>query len=330
MQARLDGKIGPMPASVFKTLWPAPLAPKAREWVVNRLTSGWIQGGAFRLTSGTNGWSANTGPERGSLTLEGANLGFALLDNWPVLEAPRALVRLDDNTFELAVPDATFAVPDGRKLAIKGTFTIDMSEPLPRTGKVAVRAQGPLSLALEMLDVAPLQLFQNNAISLASVEGKVDSQVTVSMPLGQPVEPSDVTVEGKARISEGRLGQMFAPYEVHGANITIDMTATAVEARADMLINGGVVAKANWQHVFAAPADKQPPLRITAVLDGSYRNQLGLDINDIVEGDVGLDVTIVRDPDGERRPRERRLAQVQGAPERVRVRPRARWPVLPD
>ncbi len=300
MQARLDGKIGPMPASVFKTLWPAPLAPKAREWVVNRLISGWIQGGAFRLTSGTNGWSAN-GPERGSLTLEGANLGFALLDNWPVLEAPRALVRLDDNSFELAVPDATFAVPDGRKLAIKGTFTIDMSEPLPRTGKVAVRALGPLSLALEMLDVAPLQLFQNNGIALANVEGKVDGQVTVSMPLGQPLEPSDVTVEGKARISEGRLGQMLAPYEVHGANIAIDMTATAVEAKADMLINGGVVAKANWQHVFGAPADKQPPLRITAVLDASYRSQLGLDINDMVEGDVGLDVTVVRDPDGERR-----------------------------
>jgi AsmA-like C-terminal region len=301
MQARLDGKIGPMAANVFKTLWPAALAPKARDWVVNRLVRGWIQGGAFRLTSGASGWSANTGPERGSLTLEGANLGFALLDNWPVLEAPRALVRLDDDSFELAVPDATLAVPDGRKLAIKGTFTIDMSEPLPRTGKVAVRGQGPLSLALEMLDVAPLELFQGKGISLAGVEGKVDSQIIVSMPLGQPLEPRDVTIEGKARISEGRLGQMFAPYEVHGANVAIDITATAAEAKADMLINGGVAAKASWQHVFAAPADKQPPLRINAILDSSYRNQLGLDINDMVEGDVGLEVTVFSDARGERR-----------------------------
>ena len=79
------------------------------------------------------------------------------------------------------------------------------------------------------------------------------------------------------------------------------MTTTAAEARADMLINGGVVAKASWQHVFAAPADKQPPLRISAVLDNSYRNQLGLDINDMVQGDVGVDVTVSRDPRGERR-----------------------------
>ncbi len=304
MQAHLDGKIGPMPASTFKMLWPAPLAPKSRDWIVRRLVRGWIQGGTFRLSSasgGGAGWAANTGPEHGSLTLEAANLGFALIDNWPVLEAPRALVRLDDHTFEMTIPDATFSVPDGRKLALKGAFTIDMTEPLPRTGKVAFRGQGPLSLALEMLDVEPFHMLQKNAIALAGIEGKVDSQLTVSMPLGQALEPRDVTVEGKTRISEGRLGHAVAPYEVHGANVLIDMTTTAAEARADMLINGGVVAKASWQHVFAAPADKQPPLRISAILDNSYRNQLGLDLNDMVQGDVGVDVTVSRDPRGERR-----------------------------
>ncbi len=214
---------------------------------------------------------------------------------------PRALVRLDGQTFEMTAPDATFAVPDGRKLALKGAFTIDMTEPLPRTGRVAFRGQGPLSLALEMLDSEPFHLLQKNGVPLAGIDGKVDGQLTVSMPLGRPLEPGDVTVEGKTRISEGRLGHTLGPYEVHGANVAIDMTTTAVEARGDMLINGGVVAKASWQHVYAAPADKQPPLRISAILDNSYRNQLGLDINDMVQGDVGVDVTVARDVRGERR-----------------------------
>src|SRR2546421_557003 len=304
MQAHLDGKIGPMSVSLFKTLWPAPLAPNARDWIVRRLVRGWVQGGTFRLTSGSggdSGWAARTGRERGSLTLEGANLGFAVIDSWPVLDVPRALVRLDGQTFEMSAPDATFAVPDGRKLALKGAFTIDMTEPLPRTGRVAFRGQGPLSLALEMLDSEPFHLLQKNGVPLAEIDGKIDGQLTVSMPLGRPLEPGDVTVEGKTRISEGRLGHTLGPYEVHGANVAIDMTPTAVEARGDMLINGGVVAKASWQHVYAAPADKQPPLRISATLDNSYRNQLGLDINDMVQGDVGVDVTVARDLRGERR-----------------------------
>jgi hypothetical protein len=49
MKARLDGKIGAMPVSIFKTLWPAPLAPRSRDWVVKRLVRGWVQGGSFRL-----------------------------------------------------------------------------------------------------------------------------------------------------------------------------------------------------------------------------------------------------------------------------------------
>ena len=61
-----------------------------------------------------------------------------------------------------------------------------------------------------------------------------------------------------------------------------------------MLING-VLAKASWQHVFGAPADKQPPMRLTSRLDNSDRTQLGLDINDLVQGEVGIEVTIVRD-----------------------------------
>jgi hypothetical protein len=175
-----------------------------------------------------------------------------------------------------------------------------MHEPLPRTGKLAFRVQGPLSMALEMLDREPMQLLQKNEVPIAGIEGKVDSQLTVSMPLGQPLEPRDVKIEGKTRVTEGRLERLMGSYDVTGATVAIDMTASAAEARGEMLVNG-VVAKASWQHVFSAPPDKQPPLRITTTLDNSYRNQLGLDINDLVQGDVGVEVTVFRDTRGERR-----------------------------
>jgi hypothetical protein len=305
MKARLDGRIGPMPVSTFKTLWPAPVAQRSRDWVVKHLQRGWIQGGSFKLHSDAGresgpGSPATSGPERGSLTLEGADLAFSLVDSWPALEVPRTLLRLDDSTFELSVPDGSFALPDGRRLAVKGAFTVDMHEPMPRTGRAAFRMQGPLSMALEMLDCEPMRLLEQNEVAIAGIEGKVDGQLTVSMPLGQPLEPGDVKVEGKTRITEGRLGQLLGPYDVTGVTATIETSATAAEARGEMLVNG-VVAKASWQHVFAAPSDKQPPLRITTTLDDSYRNQLRLDINDLVQGDVGVETTIFRDGRGERR-----------------------------
>jgi AsmA-like C-terminal region len=86
---------------------------------------------------------------------------------------------------------------------------------------------------------------------------------------------------------------------VHGANIAIDVTGTAAEAKGEMLING-VLAKADWQHVFGAAPEKQPPLRIAASLDNSDRTQLGLELNDIVQGEVGMEVLVSRDARNER------------------------------
>jgi hypothetical protein len=175
-----------------------------------------------------------------------------------------------------------------------------MMDPLPRTGRISLRGQGPLSVALQMLDGDPLRLLQRGGLAPEGIEGKVDSQLTIALPLGQALEPRDVRVEGRTRVTEARLGRALGPYEVHGASFTVDLTPTSAESRGEMLING-VVAKTSWQHVFAAPADKQPPLKITATLDNSYRNQLGLELNDLVQGDVGVEVSISRDARGDRR-----------------------------
>jgi hypothetical protein len=298
MNARLDGKIGPMPASTFKTLWPAAVAPQTRDWVIEHLVRGSVQGGSFRLASGL-GEAAGTG-EQSSLTLEGANLAFNLVDSWPALEVPRALLRLDEQAFEVRIPDASLAVADGRQLGVKGAFTVDMREPLPRTGRVTLRGQGSLFAALDILDRAPYHLLQQGGLSLAGADGRVDAQLSLSFPLGRPLQAQDVVVEGKVRIAEARLGQVLGPYQVHGANVTIDVTRTAAEARGEMLVKG-VVAKLAWQYVLGASADKQAPLRITTTLDNSYRAQLGLDIDDLVQGDVGVEVTIGARADGERR-----------------------------
>lgn len=300
MKARLDGRIGPMPASLFKALWPAAIAPRSREWVSRRLIRGQLQGGTFRVVSGAPVETNSPNAERASLTLEGSNLAFELVDGWPLLEAPRALVRLDGQAFEMTVPEGTMAAPDGRKLALKGSLSVDMNEPLPRTGHIALKGQGPLALVLDVLDREPLHALHNSGIALEKVDGRVDAQVTLSMPLGQALKPTDITAEGKIRIIDGRLKQAFGHYDLTSANIAIDLASTASEAKGEMLING-VVAKVAWQHIFAAPPDKQPPMRITANLDDSYRTQLGLDINDIVRGEVGVDITVSRDAGNERR-----------------------------
>jgi len=303
MQTRLEGKIGPMSADTFKALWPAILAPKSREWVGRHLLRGNLQGGTFRVASGGDAsgtdWTPGT-PQRIALAIEGSDLALSVLDGWPTLEIPRGLLRQEGDTLEITAPDAAMTAADGRRIALKGgSLNVDISQPLPRTGHFAFKAQGPLSLALEMVDQEPINALHGSSASLAGVDGKVEAQLTVSMPLGEVPKAGEVKIEGKARITDGRLKQAVGPHDVTGANITVDLTGTAVEARGEMLVNG-VLAKANWQHVFGATPDKQPPLRILATLDNSDRTQLGFELNDLLQGEVGVEVLVSHNASHER------------------------------
>ena len=210
--ARLEGKIGAMPEKTFKALWPAALAPQSRAWIGQRLVRGQLQGGSFKLTSGEEAQGGERSAERVSLTLVGSDLALALSDRWPALELPRALARLDGHTFEVSAPEGAFVASDGRRIGVKGNFSVDMQEPMPRTGHITAKTQGPLSLALEMLAQEPFNVLQDSGLNPATVDGKLEAQLSLALPLQHVVTPADLKIDGKARISDGRTAaESFRP-----------------------------------------------------------------------------------------------------------------------
>ena len=303
LKGQLEANIGPMSAATFKTLWPSWVAPGTRGWVSRRLVRGNLLAGHFKVVHGAGpantDWAPLGSGDRVSLALEGANIGLALVEGWPVLEIPRGLLRLEDHAVEFTVPQASMAAADGRKLSLKGTFAVDLDEPMPRTGQLALKAQGPLAVALEMLDPNTLRSLQSAGLTLAGLDGKIDANVNAKMQLTPHMQPRDAVVEGKVRVSDGRVRNALGSLDAQGVNLLVDVSATAAEGKAEFLLKG-VPAKLYWQRVFDAPADKQPPLRITASLDNNERTQLGLDLNEIVQGEVGVEVVVMHDVNGER------------------------------
>ena len=289
-QARLEGTIGAMTVGLFKTLWPSWVAPQTRAWVGKRLAGGNVHGGTFKIVRGgsrpSSGWAPVADEDRLSFALEGSNLEFAVLDGWPALQAPRALLRIEGTDVELSVPEATLASADGRKLSLKGTFSVDLSQPLPRQGRLALRGQGPLSLAIDMVQREAPHLLQNAGVALAGSDGMVDGNVTIAVPLVPEVQLRDVAVEGRVRISDAKVPQAIGKHDVQGINLGVEVSPSAFEAKGKFLA-GNVPARLSWQHVYGAPPEKQPPLRIAATLYEAERAELGLDLNDLVRGEVG-------------------------------------------
>jgi AsmA-like C-terminal region len=317
---KLDGKIGAASVPTAKVLWPLPLATKARAWVLRHVTKGRLLGGSFQIAlmasddrdPARRNLPASAKPplklgvdDRISLTLEAADAQFFPARGVSAIDAPRVLVRIEGDSMEIAIPDGSTQVVAGpanasRRVTFKAARLTAVDLPGPRTPtEIVFRAQGGLQGALDILDQEKINLGPASAgLSAEGIDGKVDAQIKISLPLMSGIERSDIKVEAKARLTDGRAKNLAGSYDINGATITLDTGEKAIEAKGDLLI-GGVPAKLTWQRVFGVPDDKQPPLRVTAKLDNADRNALGMDVNSVVQGEVPVELTVTRGAKGE-------------------------------
>jgi hypothetical protein len=98
-------------------------------------------------------------------------------------------------------------------------------------------------------------------------------------------------LNGRSNVENIRASNLPGGLTVEGGQLNFDVTEKAIEARGDMTINGLKVL-ANWQRIFDAAADRQPPLRLRTVLDDKARETLGLNVDHIVRGAAPAALTV--------------------------------------
>ena len=293
---RLDGHTSAMPLSTLKAVWPRWLAPRARAWVSEQVTRGQVQSTTFKMIGSPMAFSTGTASreQRLTMSLEASDLQIVPVPGMSPVDAPRALVRVEGSGLEVTIPDASVAPSPGRRIQLKGgrLTAVDILGDRPAS-ELVFRAQGGLPAALDLVAQEPIALTKALAAPTDGIDGKVDGQFRLQMPLVANLTAGEVRTEAKVRLTDLRARHIFGTTDVQGGSINIDVTDKAAEAKGELLV-AGVNAKLSWQRIFGASEDKQPPLRITATLDNSDRNQLGLDINHIVQGEMPVELTVVR------------------------------------
>jgi hypothetical protein len=294
--ARLDATLGPMAVETLKVLWPRALAAGARTWVGQRISKGQVKSGSLKFVSGAfardAGVVAGAREQRLSFAMEAGEITANPLKWLGAVEAPRALIRLEDNAIEIAVPDATVVVSPTRRVPLKaGRFAAaGLNAPAPEA-EITFRGLAPLVPVLDVLDQSPLRLLRANDLTTDGLDGKVDASIKLTLPLIADLSGDDVKITGKAKVSDAKAKQLGGAFDVQGATIAIDISEASIEAKGDMLVSG-VPAKLAWQRVFEANGEKQPPLRLSATLDNADRVALGIDINHIVQGEMPIEVLV--------------------------------------
>lgn len=295
--AKFDASIGPTTADTLKALWPRAFAAGARTWVGERIKRGTVKSGALHFVSGRfakdSGVTAADGNlRRLSIAMEASDISAVPLRWLSPVEAPRALIRLEDQSIEITVPDAFVVLGPNKRVPVKaGRFSVARLNVDPPEAEITFKTIAPLVPVLEILDQSPLRLLKSNGVTTDGIDGKVDGQVKLTLPLISDLDTKSIKIEAKARVFDGRAKQLGGVADVQGATINVDVTDAAVGVTGDLLANG-VPVKLGWQRILEDNGEKQPPLRLSANLDNADRTQLGMDINHIVHGEVPVDILI--------------------------------------
>ena len=298
--AKLSGQISPMPLTVFKALWPQAVAPGARRWVADNILGGNPGAGTLTLASGRylEGPYAGQDRSRLSFAIEATDLQLKTAQGVAPIEAPRALLRLENDGLEVAIPDASIAASSGKKIPLKGgQFSVTgLSSALPEA-LLTVKSQTALAPLIDVLVKAGVVPKVAGEVPVDAFEGKADAAVEIRFPLMANVRADSLVLSGKALLSDIKCKQKIKGLDLTGGSIAIDASGTSIQAKGDILVNG-VQIKLDGQRLVEAEPGKQPPLRLNAVLDNADRIQLGLDINHLVQGDMPVEITVTENPDG--------------------------------
>jgi hypothetical protein len=298
---RLDGSATPVSLATLQAVWPAFVAPKSRRWVAERVEKATIQSATLKLAglpSVLEGTAAPRHPNI-SLTVEATDVRVAPIEGMAIVEAPRALVRVDGNSLEVTVPDAALVPAPGRRITAKaGRLTSTDIHADRSPGELTFRAQSGVLAALDFLVQEPLTISRSLLPTSEGLDGKVDGQFTLRFPLAVDVTSAEVKASAKVTISDLKGKQAIGGFDLQGGRIAVDVGERTIEAKGDLLV-AGVNAKLQWQRILGASDEQQPPPRITVPLDTADRAQLGLDVAQFVQGETPLEITLVKGPRNE-------------------------------
>ena len=300
---RVEAALTPMPLATLKAMWPRAAAPTARAWVGSRVHKANLKSASFKLLSGRfletgpapEGTRPAAGQERLSASIAIGDLSMRPLPDSLPIEAPQALIRLENSSLEVTVPGADIIAGPTQRLPLKGVrlTVVDVTHEAP-VAELAFTSETTVPALIEALNHSQLHLAGQGPLPFEGINGKVDGELKISMPL---IAGARVTkAEGKARVTDLKGKNKEHQIDLQGGTIDIDVSDIGVIAKGDMIVNG-VLAKLHMHRILDAPPEMQPPIRISATVDNADRTQFGLDVNHLVQGEMAVELTIAHKPD---------------------------------
>ncbi|MCI0753334.1 DUF3971 domain-containing protein [Teichococcus vastitatis] len=295
---RLGLQLSKVEAVQLNDIWPAELAPGARRWLVQNVTSGSLDDGRFTLR-------AEAAEDLSGLRLTELD-GYLRLINGVVhwlrpiapLEGVTASAKLGLKEIQMQV---TAARQSGTAMVSPGT-TIRFSQLDTNQEQVEIdaRLQGPVPDAVALIRHPRLHLFDERPLELSEPGGQLDGRLQLAFPLKEDIPAEVFKVQFQARVTQLRLADvvMGKTLDRGTADLSVDNTRLKATGRAQL---AGIPTTLALEMDFRPGHAGQVVERIqaTARPDASRVAEFGLDLKGFVSGPIGVQVAMEKRRDGQ-------------------------------
>lgn len=299
----VHGAISAMPLPFLKAAWPAFTFVRTREWVGLNVPSAQITSGNLSVNlSAADVAELKRGgdmpDDAAALELKISGAKIYHVKGLPPIITKDSTLRMNARRFVYDIPEARIDVPSGRSISFTdGEFLVEDFAPEFPDADVRFKAGGEVTAVLELLDQPPLNYVKAVGFKPSLVNGQAQANFEVKFPTVPDLQFKQLAIAGKCHVFDLKSNALPAGLTLSGGALNFDVLDNAITAAGDLKINGVPVQLA-WQRFFDAPAAKQPTLRLAAILTEKGREELGLNVNHIVKGDIPAALAIAMQRDG--------------------------------
>ena len=284
--------IGRMPSDAILRLWPSPVAPPVRGYLLDRLGGGFMAGqlmvdfdaAAFRALK------QHTALPDGSVRLNFtvSNGALLLLPGVPPLVDVEGSGVVTGGATSMNITRGAIAGQNGRRLTLAdAVFVAPDIDQKPTPASVQAHFTGSMEAVADILGREGMKPYGGLQIDSAMMKGQVDAQLNVNLKLSKKASrPDDTVVRVNATISNLTIEKLIGKERLDQGLLTVVSDAGGLKGSGQGRLLGGPVSLDLKQ---APGGDMEAAIGFQ--LDDAGRNRLGMTLGAGVTGPIGVRVT---------------------------------------
>jgi hypothetical protein len=280
-----------MSAGTLKRLWPAMVAPKVRDWVLQHVESGTVE--RIEIAGNTTVAALQPGgppiPEEAlSIEIVGSAATLRPVAGLPAIRDADLNVRVNGRTARVTLGKGTVDVSPGRRLAVSGgVFEVADMRPVAPPATVRFRMEGSVSAAAELLALERLREFSGSPFDPVGTRGTISAQIQLGMPLRPDLPKGSTDYTIAADLSSFTAEKMLFGQRVEAQTLKVLATNRRYEIKGDAKI-AGAPAHIEYRRVMT---ESDAEIRLQATLDETARGRLGLNLGPTLAGALPVKLT---------------------------------------